>query len=96
MRACVARAGGHNPGWNKMKTERLAAMANDIGAFFVSESEPEAAIAGIAHHLSQFWTSRMRRQLIEQLPKIRDDLDPLPAAALLRLALRARAGSPTP
>ena len=73
-----------------MNVERLAEMANDIGAFFVSAAEPEAAVAGIADHIGKFWTPRMREQLTEQLPQIGDGIDELPRAALLRLAVQTR------
>jgi len=71
-----------------MNVERLAEMANDIGAFFVS-AESRAAVAGIADHIGKFWTPRMREQLTEQLPQIGDGIDSC-AAALLRLAVQTR------
>lgn len=73
-----------------MNVERLAEMANDIGAFFVGAEEPAAAVAGIADHIGKFWTPRMREELTEHLPQLGDGIDELPRAALLRLAVQAR------
>ena len=43
----------------KEKPERLIYMANQIGKFFASQGEPQAA-AGIAGHMQKFWDPRMR------------------------------------
>jgi formate dehydrogenase subunit delta len=48
-----------------MNANRLVAMANDIAAFFASESDPAAAAAGVANHLTRFWEPRMRKQIVE-------------------------------
>ena len=70
-------SGTHDPG------ERLVAMANDIGNFFRSEPDREEAIAGIAKHISSFWTKSMRRKMAAHGE---DGLDELPREALRRLA----------
>jgi len=65
--------------------EQLIQMANDIGNFFRAEPEREDAIAGIANHISKYWTQRMREKLIAELGHGGTGLDDLPRAALERL-----------
>jgi formate dehydrogenase subunit delta len=65
--------------------EHLIQMANDIGNFFAAEPKREDAIAGIAQHISKYWTRRMREKLIAQLQQGAAGLDELPRAALERL-----------
>jgi formate dehydrogenase subunit delta len=65
--------------------EHLIQMANDIGNFFRAEPKREDAIAGIAQHISKYWTRRMREKLIAQLQQGATGLDELPRAALERL-----------
>ncbi len=72
----------HTPGG----AEHLVKMANDIGHFFRSESDPEDAIAGIANHIAKFWTRRMREKLAAHEAEHGDQgLEELPRAALERL-----------
>ncbi len=66
--------------------EHLIQMANDIGNFFRAEPQREDAIAGIAQHISRYWTRRMREKLIGQLQQGATGLDEMPRAALERLA----------
>ena len=47
-----------------MRTERLVAMDNDIGAFFNAEPDKAEAAKSVAGHLKRFWDPRMRRQII--------------------------------
>jgi formate dehydrogenase subunit delta len=64
----------------------LVQMANDIGNFFRSEPERTDAIAGIANHISKFWTPRMRQKLMSHLQQHgTEDLDELPREALRTL-----------
>jgi formate dehydrogenase subunit delta len=65
--------------------EHLVKMANDIGDFFRAEPVREDAIAGIANHISKFWTKRMRAKLAAHLKNAGNDLDELPREALRRL-----------
>lgn len=66
---------------------QLVRMANDIGNFFRADPQREDAIAGIANHLSKFWTKRMRDKLAAHLRAQGDaGLDELPREALRRLA----------
>ena len=50
-----------------MDIGRLVAMANDIAAFFDSESDKAIAADGVRSHLVRFWDPRMRREIIAHL-----------------------------
>jgi formate dehydrogenase subunit delta len=63
--------------------EHLVQMANDIGNFFRAEPAREDAIAGIANHISRYWTPRMRQKIAAHGEA---GLDELPREALRRLA----------
>jgi formate dehydrogenase subunit delta len=65
---------------------QLVKMANDIGNFFRSEPDREEAIAGIARHISSFWTKSMRRKMAAHGEA---GLDELPREALRRLAAQS-------
>jgi formate dehydrogenase subunit delta len=65
--------------------EHLVKMANDIGDFFRAEPIREDAIAGIANHMSRFWTKRMRGKLAAHLHDGGGGLDELPLAAFRRI-----------
>jgi formate dehydrogenase subunit delta len=69
----------------------LAQMANDIGNFFRAQAKHEDAVAGIANHISSFWTRRMRDKLITQMQQGDAGLDELPLEALRRLAAQPAA-----
>jgi formate dehydrogenase subunit delta len=61
----------------------LIKMANDIGNFFRSEPVHTEAVAGIANHISKFWTPRMRQKLSAYLAQHGNaELDELPREAL--------------
>jgi formate dehydrogenase subunit delta len=47
-----------------MDAHKLVKMANEIAAFFESDSDPQAVSDGIAGHIRRFWDPRMRRALI--------------------------------
>jgi formate dehydrogenase subunit delta len=47
-----------------MNIDLLIKMANDIGAYFASEPDPEQAARDVAAHLRRYWEPRMRRQMI--------------------------------
>ncbi len=47
-----------------MDAHKLVKMANEIAAFFESDSDPQAVADGIAGHIRRFWDPRMRRALI--------------------------------
>ena len=62
---------------------QLVKMANDIGMFFRSEPDRKEAVAGIANHISKFWTPRMREKLLAYLSQHgHSELDDLPREAL--------------
>jgi formate dehydrogenase subunit delta len=58
-----------------MSPEKLAYMANQIGKFFVSQGENEAAPL-IADHLVKFWDPRMRKAIVAYLAEGGGGLDP--------------------
>ncbi len=76
--------------------EHLVKMANDIGHFFRAEPLREDAVAGIANHISRYWTKRMREKLNAHLAHDGDTgLEDLPREALRRLnASQAPAAQP--
>ncbi len=45
-------------------TGNLVKMANQIEAFFRSDPDRDAAIAGIENHIKRFWDPRMRKAII--------------------------------
>jgi formate dehydrogenase subunit delta len=47
-----------------MNIQHLVTMANEIGAFFLSEAGEHDAPAEIASHITKFWDPRMRAQII--------------------------------
>jgi formate dehydrogenase subunit delta len=47
-----------------MNIQHLVNMANEIGAFFLSEAGENNAPAEIASHITKFWDPRMRAQII--------------------------------
>ncbi|HWX80602.1 MAG TPA: formate dehydrogenase subunit delta [Steroidobacteraceae bacterium] len=65
--------------------EHLVKMANDIGDFFRAEPVREDAIAGIANHISRYWTKRMREKLAAHLKNGGGGLDELPHEAFRRI-----------
>ena len=42
-------------------------MANDIAAFFDSDTDKAVAAEGVRNHISRFWEPRMRRAIIEHV-----------------------------
>ena len=67
-----------------MRPEKLAMMANQIGAFFKAQGEAEAP-AAIADHLKKFWDPGMRADILAHLDKGGAGLDPLVAKAVALL-----------
>jgi formate dehydrogenase subunit delta len=47
-----------------VNVDNLVKMANDIAAFFASESDREKAKGDVASHLRRFWDPRMRKEII--------------------------------
>ena len=48
-----------------MNNDYLVSMANDIAAFFASESGEAEAPKSIAGHIARYWDPRMRREIID-------------------------------
>ncbi|HXY05146.1 MAG TPA: formate dehydrogenase subunit delta [Burkholderiaceae bacterium] len=69
-----------------MNVEHLVTMANQIGAFFVSQSDREAAINAIADHLRRFWEPRMRQAILRHVAAGGQGLREEVAEAVRRLA----------
>ena len=47
-----------------MNTDHLIKMANEIAAFFATESGSGLAAQDVAAHLKKFWEARMRREIV--------------------------------
>ncbi|HKT71331.1 MAG TPA: formate dehydrogenase subunit delta [Steroidobacteraceae bacterium] len=47
-----------------MNIELLVKMANEIGAFFAAEPDPEQAARDVMGHLQRYWEPRMRAELM--------------------------------
>jgi formate dehydrogenase subunit delta len=67
-----------------MSPDKLAYMANQIGKFFASQGDDQAA-AGIADHLQKYWDPRMRSTIVDHLARGGGRLDPLVRAAVEQL-----------
>jgi formate dehydrogenase subunit delta len=59
-----------------MSPDKLIYMANQIGKFFASQGDDQAA-AGIADHLEKYWDPRMRATMLEHFRHGGGGLDPL-------------------
>lgn len=69
-----------------MDIDRLVQMANDIGNYFASDPDRDAAIAGMVNHLQRFWAPRMRHRIVEHLHAGGGQLNALAHAAVAQLA----------
>lgn len=69
-----------------MKIEYLVKMANEVGLFFASESDPEAAATAVAGHLRRFWEPRMRAQIVAHQAQGGAGLSDLARRAVAKLA----------
>jgi formate dehydrogenase subunit delta len=67
-----------------MTLDKLVYMANQIGKFFASQGQDQAA-AGTADHIRKFWDPRMRAQIFAHLKAGGAGLDPVARTALERL-----------
>ena len=68
-----------------MRADKLAMMANQIGAFFKAQGEDKAP-AAIADHLKRFWDPGMRADIFAHLGEGGAGLDPLVRQAVELLA----------
>ena len=64
-----------------MENRDMIRMANQIAAYFEAYSRSEA-LDGIAGHIRNFWTPRMRTQLSEYIEGGAEGLSPLVTAAI--------------
>lgn len=64
--------------------ERLVYMANQIGRFFAAQPR-DAAVAGVAKHLADFWVPRMRQRIRAHLAAGGVGLEPIVREAVARL-----------
>ena len=68
-----------------METENLVRMANNIAAFFNSDPDRQAAVAGVANHIRSFWEARMKKAIFAYKDQGGAELDPLVVEALNQL-----------
>ena len=68
-----------------MNIDNLIEMANDIGNYFKSEPDHEAAVNGVYTHMNRFWEIRMQRQILDYLERDGSLLAPHVAEAVSRL-----------
>ena len=68
-----------------MEVEKLARMANQIAINFDYGPDKDKVVAGIADHLSRFWSPSMRAELIEAHRKGGVELSELAARAVAKL-----------
>ena len=73
--------------------DHLIQMANDIGHFFQSEPDHEAAVAGVAAHIRRYWEPRMRKHIFAHLDQGGAGLTDIARDAIARLAAQAKAAS---
>jgi len=73
--------------------DHLVQMANDIGHFFQSEPDHEAAVAGVAAHIRRYWEPRMRKHIYAHLDQGGAGLTDIARDAIARLAAQAKAAS---
>jgi hypothetical protein len=66
------------------KIDKLARMANQIGAAFGAMSEPEA-IRGAATHLKLYWTPKMIHEIVAYSDSGGASLNAIAAAAVATL-----------
>jgi formate dehydrogenase subunit delta len=64
--------------------ERLVYMANQIGRFFAAQPR-DAAVAGVAKHIADFWDPRMRDRIRAHLAAGGAGLDPVTRDAVAAL-----------
>ena len=69
-----------------MNKDNLVKMANNIGSFFDSDPDREAAIEGVKDHLKRFWELRMRIAIIDHFLQGGEGLSETVKSAVSRLA----------
>jgi len=95
MNSDSSRAAAHGEGGGG--AGHLVKMANDIGDFFFARRpEREDAIAGIANHITKFWTSDCARNSTSSEARCDAALDELPREAVAALAVHQVAAQKEP
>ncbi|MGB6451154.1 MAG: formate dehydrogenase subunit delta [Steroidobacteraceae bacterium] len=79
-----------------MNVDNLVKMANEIAAFFASESPAERAPRDVATHLKRYWEPRMRHAMFEHYLRGGAGLTDLARAGVAILAAEAAAEPPKP
>ena len=69
-----------------MRQDKIVKMANDIGTFYQSDPNRDAAIAAMLSHISRFWAKRMREKLIAHAKEADSGLSAMSLAVAERLA----------
>ena len=69
-----------------MDVQHLVSMANDIAAFFDSESDKTVAVEGVRFHIARYWEKRMSQAIVEHLQKGGAGLSPTARSAVEKLA----------
>ena len=78
-----------------MNLDLLIKMANQIGSFFATESQPGKAPADVALHLRRYWDPRMRAQIVTYYEERQGaGLDDVAKDAVGLLASEAKKASP--
>lgn len=70
----------------KPNPDILFRMANDIGTFFISETNPDEAARSVLNHIRRYWDPRMRAQIVKQFQVSAAGLDDHVRAAIELLA----------
>ena len=72
------------------KADKLTRMANQIADFYAAMPDEEA-MAGVASHLTLYWTPKMIREIIAFADEGRSGLKPIAARAVESLKQKATA-----
>ena len=72
------------------KADKLARMANQIADFYAAMPDEEA-VAGVASHLTLYWTPKMIREIIAFADEGHAGLKPIAARAVESLKQKATA-----
>ncbi len=70
-----------------MDAAKLVRMANQIAANFDAGGDRDKAVAGVADHLRRFWSSSMKREIVEFHKQGKPGLSEVADAAVAQLAV---------
>ncbi len=68
-----------------MDIAHLVKMANEIGAFFESASDPAEGVRAVANHLRRYWEPRMRKAIMAHAAAGGSGLSAMARQAVLQL-----------